>query len=375
MTKIKNTIAYVKDTNITDNDFVIGSDGDLSAKNTKNFFFGDIRDYLLEGLAPEVGGTLKITEISDNTETYSTPEDLANSLTPSFIILQYHIVIFVVNGNKYLLNRQGLSIGDIETPLTSSDFITISSLSNLGNGINVLKGYNETTESQEFKSVTKTGDLILLTDNNSEIDITIDENALITLIGDNQELYTMDNTGTGLGEAAIYKESLTPAPGNTEFVLRSLRSTDNSVTITEETNSVDFSINEDQGFLENGTTTTITGVGSNADKYKVEVNNLQNIVSSFPYTLLDTDDKNTLFINNGVANVVINVPDSLVDNFSCALIQKGTGTIDIVATGTATVNEPSGLDPQIKGQYHWALIEKELATDVYYLGGSLKVTP
>ena len=52
MTKIKNTIAYVKDTNITDNDFVIGSDGDLSAKNTKNFFFGDIRDSYTE-LGPD----------------------------------------------------------------------------------------------------------------------------------------------------------------------------------------------------------------------------------------------------------------------------------------------------------------------------------
>lgn len=193
-------------------------------------------------------------------------------------------------------------------------------------------------------------------------------------VTDNSILYTMDNTSTGIGEAAIYKESLTPAPGNTEFVLRSLRSTDESVTITEETNSINFSINEDQGFLENGTTTTITGVGSNADPYRVEVANLQKLISSFPYTLTNADDKYTLFVNNAIANVVINVPDSLVNNFSCALIQKGTGTVDVVATGTATVNEPSGLDPQIKGQYHWALIEKELTTDVYYLGGSLKTT-
>lgn len=373
MTKIKNTVAYVKDTNITDNDFVIGSDGDLSAKNTKNYFFGDIRDYLLSGLAPEVGGTLKITEVN-YVGVLTTPAEVANALDPVLNVLKYNVVVFSINGDKYLFKKQDVIIGFTETSILDTDFILLSGSTNIGDGVNIIKGI-ATDGRKEHRSIKAIGNLATVTENADVIEVSIDEDALVTLVGENQELYTMDNTSTGLGEVAIYKEALTPAPGNTEFVLRSLRSTDESVTITEETNSINFSINEDQGFLENGTTTTITGVGSNANKYKVEVNNLQQVINSFPYTLLDTDDKNTLFINNGVANITINVPDSLVDNFSCALIQKGTGTIDIVATGTATVNEPSGLDPQIKGQYHWALIEKELATDVYYLGGSLKVTP
>jgi hypothetical protein len=54
-------------------------------------------------------------------------------------------------------------------------------------------------------------------------------------------------------------------------------------------------------------------------------------------------------------------------------IQKGTGEVTIQSSGTATLLYPTDLENKIKYQYYWAMVEKEMATDVYYLMGSLKV--
>ena len=195
MTKIKNIIAYPKDTVISDMDFVIGSDGDSIAKTTKNFFFGNIRDYLLSGLAPEVGGTLKYTEITNNTGAFTTPADLANSLDPSFTVLQYNIVVFTVNGNRYLLKLQNLAIGSVETPVTNDDFITIIGFSKIGDGQGVLKGYNETTKLHEYYSLKSDGnDISIDTDN-----IVIDPKEGVNL-GEGEAIYKGLNATTKLHE-------------------------------------------------------------------------------------------------------------------------------------------------------------------------------
>jgi hypothetical protein len=102
--------------------------------------------------------------------------------------------------------------------------------------------------------------------------------------------------------------------------------------------------------------------------------NLQKVITSFPYTLTNADDKYTIFVQNSSSDVTINVPNSLTNNFSCVFIQKGTGEVTIQSSGTATLLYPSTtLENIIKGQYYWAMVEKEMATDVYYLMGSLKV--
>lgn len=204
------------------------------------------------------------------------------------------------------------------------------------------------------------------------------------------------NVGTG---AKVYKDS-TVVGNNTQFNLKKLRSNGGTVLITELTNEINFEIGpvttdinitaganvivteptpnnfvisstDNIVLLENSTTTTVTGNGTLGNEYQVDVNNLQKVVNTFPYTLLNSDDKYTIFLENGASNVVINVPDTLPSNFSVAFVQKGTGDVTITPTGTSVIN--SALGYKIKGQYYWALLEKELNTVTYYLIGNTKL--
>ena len=232
------------------------------------------------------------------------------------------------------------------------------------------------------------------------------------------ELVQINNVGEGV---EIYKDS-TIVGDNTQFNFRSLTSTGNSVTITQGVDTINLEVDIEPTTIcltSKDKTITVTeeedcldlsihlptsvNVGTGEDVYKtfnlftnqnefktlksnnstislspstdelsLEVNNLQKTINIFPYTLTDNDDKYTVFVNNGVSNVVINVPDGLIDNFSIVFIQEGTGTVTIQQSGTATLLYPSTtLQNIIKGQYYWAMVEKKLATNTYYLLGSL----
>ena len=121
MTKIK---LYPIDTNITDDDIVIGSDADNS-DITKNYQMSAIRSYVAAGLSPELGGTLKITELVD-VNSNTTPEDFINSLSPVVTIASYEVVIVVLDNSKYILKLQNVVVGIGETPTTASDFILLT---------------------------------------------------------------------------------------------------------------------------------------------------------------------------------------------------------------------------------------------------------
>lgn len=153
MTKINNTVIYVYDTNISDNDFVIGSDADTTKKQTKNYRVSDFRNYLLSGLSPEIGGTQKISEIIYNGELYSTPSAVANALNPSIQIQRYEDCIVNIKGDRYRLKLQNVSIGVLQNPINDTDFIVLSKSASLGNGIKVFKGYNPESQSHEFKTL------------------------------------------------------------------------------------------------------------------------------------------------------------------------------------------------------------------------------
>lgn len=272
-------------------------------------------------------------------------------------------------------------------------------LINVGTGLGLYKGI-DVLGRREIKSLITTSDILTLTANTNDITFSIDEEVLNTFIEENQKTYSADNVGTGV---EIYKDS-TIVGDNTQFNFRSLTSSGGSVLITQEVDSINIEVDvEPQSVvLQEGTNVTITGTGTDLDPYvisstdndtiitlqngvtttvngdgvvtpySVEVENLQKTINTFPYTLTNSDDKYTLFVANGVDDIVINVPDSLVDNFSVVFIQEGTGSVTIQQSGTATLLYPSTtLQNIIKGQHYWAMVEKKLSTNTYYLLGSL----
>jgi len=125
MTKISNQDVYIIDTDISDLDSVIGTDGNTLAKTTKNFLMGKLRSYFKSGLSPLTGGTLRFTEISYTGGLYDTVEELVNALDPFFVVDQYHVVVVSLNGAKSILKLQDTEVGIDKTPVIAGDFITI----------------------------------------------------------------------------------------------------------------------------------------------------------------------------------------------------------------------------------------------------------
>ena len=298
--------------------------------------------------------------------------------------------------------------------------VAFFTLINVGTGSQIYKGVNGVGQ-KEIRSVITTGTLLTNVQNTNDITLGIDEDELLAFVLENQLTYSVANVGTG---ASVYKDSTTVG-NNTQYNLKKLKSTGTTVVITELADEINFEVvttpldinitaganivvteptpnnfvisstdinitaganvivteptpnnfvissTDNIALLENSATTTITGDGTLGNEYQVDVNNLQKVVSIFPYTLLDGDDKYTIFIDNGVSNVIINVPDTLPSNFSVAFVQKGTGDVTITPTGTSVIN--SALGYKIKGQYYWALLEKELNTVTYYLIGNTKL--
>ena len=292
MTRISNKLAYPLDVTITDQDYVIGTDADNLGKTTRNFSVGNLRDYILSGLSPIEGGTLKISEIA-YTGVLTTPEDVVNALDPDYEVLAYHLVFVKVNGQQFLLKLQDRFIGATQDAVTNEDFI-------------------------EFPvSVGPQGP---------------------------QGIQGPEGPQGEAGENGVQGPQGPQGPAGA----------DGSV------------------FLTDGISTVVEGLGTEEDPYRVDLFNLQKTINTFPYTLLSGDDKYTIFVDNGASNVVINVPDALVDNFSTVFIQEGIGSVTVQAAGTATLLYPSTtLQNIVKGQYYWAMIEKKLTTDTYYLLGSL----
>ena len=130
---------YGRDTVVTGLDKVIGTDRE-SGKATKNYEMSAIRDFVLEGASPEVGGQLKITSVIQDTPIPSTesPEVLLNNLDPVIEISKYEILIVRLSFNDsnnegkltknvYLFNKVDVIVGFEEYDSTINDFILLSS--------------------------------------------------------------------------------------------------------------------------------------------------------------------------------------------------------------------------------------------------------
>lgn len=231
-----------------------------------------------------------------------------------------------------------------------SQITTYFTLKNVGSGAGVYKGTNLIGE-KELRSLKSNTSAIVITEDEDEIKfdyippipcvVSSDQTVKITETKDgcadlSVRDYVCENVGDGEG---VFKEQ----QGGT-FRFKSLTSNDNSLDLTSSSNEIDF-----------------------------KINNLQKTINTFPYTLTSADDKYTIFLENGVIDVSVLVPNGLSNNFSCIFIQKGTSIVTISSTGSANLLYPTTyLENKIKGQYFWAMVEKDTTTNDYYLLGSLK---
>ena len=325
---------------------------------------------------------------------------------------------------QIILNYVMLAINNVEK---------FFKLKNVGAGSEIYAGDNLLGE-KKLRKLNSTSPIITVTQNTDDISFGIDSAQLDAFVEANQNTSSVSNSGVGV---ALVSAGVTTGD-NTNYPVKTLTSGDGSVTIIDNTTTVDLSAVQNPTILQQGTnvtitgtgtlanpfiisstdtntvadgsetkinagtnvsitglgtiaspyiinstdtntptllenslTTTVTGNGNVGSEYQIDVNNLQKTINTFPYTITDADDKHTIFVINGASNVTINVPSGLKDNLACAFIQEGTGTVTFVETGLTVLNFPSGLSKRIKDQNHWALLEKKLGDDIYYLGGSL----
>jgi hypothetical protein len=228
MTKIKNTVAYVVKKPLALTDCAIGTNSEnlgvgMAKGQSISMELIEIRNAVIAGLSPEIGGTLKIAEI-EYTGVLTSPADVANALDPDYIVSPYEVLIFNVNGKKYILKLQDVVIGDGQPNISDSDFITIISIEstgldvtvdgqdtvieskagvNVGNaGENIYKGLNATSKLHEFRKAKSVG-----------LDVTIDQDSVKfekkagSSLGNGIEIYKGLNATTKIDEFYNLKSS------------------------------------------------------------------------------------------------------------------------------------------------------------------------
>ncbi len=243
------------------------------------------------------------------------------------------------------------------------DLLNAFSLKNIGAGAKIYKG-DDLLGRKELRTVTKTGNLVTVTENTNDIEVSIDENNLSAFVEQLTESlpsssYSVSNVGTG---ASVYKDS-TVLGFNTQFNLKKLKSSGASLIITENTNEINFEINPTwlQNWLMNNSqiicnivddcqTSTILELEANDDNFSQPL--FQN--TTYTVNVLENDSLgvlptnitsiNTAGLNPDVATVNISVDQqslriNMGSSFSSGTIYSFTYTItdSTSATSTATV--------------------------------------
>ena len=79
------------------------------------------------------------------------------------------------------------------------------------------------------------------------------------------------------------------------------------------------------------------------------------------YTVQSTDNYSLIEIDNGATDVTVTFPNGLVDDFNCTIINKGTGIVTLVATGT--MESIDGSSPTIENT--------DIGASVYHKGSNI----
>ena len=285
MARINRTDLYIYDGVVTDNDYIIGSDGDGTGANTRSYRMKDVRDFLLSGLSPSTGGTMRYTEYEYN-GILTTPSAVVNLITPAFVVLPYHIFILNLNGDKYLLKLQDVTVGNLQTPVVDSNFILLRGDVSLGDGLDVLKGYNTSTKKHEFYSLKSTS-LNLSKETISSIET---GNILV-------EMKTDINLNVGVGSENVYK-GYNAVNSKHEF-----KGVKDSLSIDVSSSTTDLSLEIKESLQALGTGISVYSEFDNTSKkHKVKglKSNTLSITTSTNDVNIEIPDlsANTIYVNN-----------------------------------------------------------------------------
>ena len=344
MARISRTDLYIYDGTVSDNDFVIGSDGDLLSK-TKSYRMKDLRDYLLAGLSPITGGTLKYSEYTYN-GVITSPAAFFNALNPVFVVMPYNVVILSMNGDRYMLKLQDVTVGFNQTPITDSDFILLRGDVSLGDGLDVLKGYNVANKKHEFYSLKSTS-LNLSKETSSSVET---GNILI-------EVKTDINLNIGVGSENVYKGYNS---SNSKHEFKGIK---DSLSIDVSSDSTDVSLEVKEIAQNLGTGVPVyTSFDTLTKKHKFRglKSNTLNITSTTDDVNIEIPDfgANTIYVNNkytgGSSNGSKTKPYTTVSAAVTGYIGTGTrlapekaGYVLYVERGNGTYSE-TNLDLTIK---------------------------
>lgn len=162
------------------------------------------------------------------------------------------------------------------------------------------------------------------------------------------------NIGSG---SKVYKQTNTDG----EKELRTITAVGPLLSVTEKTDEIELEVSE------SAIETIVEGM---IGEPFVLVNK-QKTIGPVDYILTPEDDMHTIFVDNATNSVIIHVPTGLPENFSAVFVQKGIGSVFIKSNSGTTVIFPTELSDQIKGKSYWAMIERELDTNNFYLMGAL----
>lgn len=313
MTKIK---TYTIKNPVIAADKWIGSNGITG--ETKNFSAELVSAYILGQLTPIEGGQLKITEIV--IETLDTDvSTTVNAITPAYEVMNYESVFFNIADRIYLLKSTNVTIGSGETELTNDDFIVFP--------VSVGPAGANGTDGTDGR----------------EVEFQVSATHI-------QWRYAGEGSWTNL----IALEDLKGDTGAT-----------GATGATGPTGPAGTT------YINNGLTTRKTGAGISGDPYVIETFNQQRTNVTTSFTLANSDDQSSIFVNNGASNITITVPPGLKDNFVCGFWQRGSGDVTFVEDTGTTIETAIGL--KIKGQGYFVILEKVTNTATYYLGNATKV--
>jgi hypothetical protein len=366
--------------------------------------FGQLDTYLCD-LSTQLANAFSLISVGEGVRVYKGVDGIGRKEIRSLVSPDGFLSIGLSTDNKeieFSINQTVLKT------FVQANQITYSA-SNVGTGAGVYKEAIRTLDNVNlsFKKIKSTNGTVIITEGTDDINLAVDGSetkvtagTAISVSGNGTITtpYVVTNTlpdqivsisaGTGISISGTYPTfsvtntapdqvvSLTGAGATTisgSYPNFTISSTDNNTPVSITGSGATTVSGSYPNFTISSVDTNNTysaGLGLNLSGSIFGVVNLQKSIGSGTYTLTNSDNEHTIFIDNGSSPVTIVVPAGLTANFEAGFIQEGTGTVTFSASGT-TINTPTGF--RIKGQRYQAFIEKKLSSETFYLLGNVIV--